>query len=1174
MLSSIGIQQISGTDLTLALSGVFIETETYTMTAKNIAVGNTLGWYCTPTTSVTCTTAGGGVYTLGTQLPASILSFVNFEFPSLPQCYEITLYDYTSTGNGLTSSTNYSPLNYCINFPVTSVKILGDLNNERFIRTLRLSAVENSSFRTMGNEFQLRWTLLTPTNNIYNAVDKNGNDYVFGTLKSSYAAETIVLYLTTPTFDTNPNLYEYSIRVQAVSGNTIYEDAYTFEIDDFPSSAIFLPNFKLFNEDISVLDEAYRALNTYTTPNSAIFCNNSLMVSAVTGCSVFKFDDGQDQVTDFPDLSVKKLFDSSAYCTSSVYLICSAISATGWLYPHTAETDVMSIIFANQPVAEFIGWPDYTWDSGITMFNQNTETNYTNTEGLSVYGNGSVQYIYLSAKTVAGVNYFWTISSDIYDYNTPTATHVMNTPETTVVYPISLKLYNAELPNTTYVYHTADDGTPEYYSFYSITSTGNTPLFQNLTSFDYGSNIYITILNTPSALITENTTITATLSTQTFLPISLQENSIHYWGLSSTNWSLSAKRFNNNPMVTFRVSAGNGFDIGTVSNGIISNLYLTLTTIALANINYSPYRWAPVRTTIVETPIKIEVSTLIPTLYLTNKYNLTGENIKIQNVTVSSNEISGFNYTILNYLSANTSDYSSVTANIIKDGSYTITMTLTASNLYHYDYTDVVKVLAEYTEYNSDVNRIFTRTETRLPHSKDNTLIPFNEFLTSENINKSFEKLKENFDYLDNISKMYDPPPTEFYGWLGENNLGDNWRVNIDNINGEYLLPNRAVSSTKYSNIKDIIINNDLLYIITPTAIKILSDNYTADLISERTYKTIGDSFVDLRAIALDDRKRIYVLDSIKNKVMVFEDYFVYGYWKFLYEWGGIGGQNAKTRFRNPNDLYLHTDNTVWITDTDNKCIKKYSRTGTWLLTITNEFFTDDIKPLSMTIDSDENIHILTKNYVVKCDILGNFIKKYVIQNNTSNCQSIEKNVDNGFLYVCYSDKIIKINNNGDYAGTFGNEFTNTYNFYRCYHDTHRNLFITNNYQILKYIDKLDLRTIRLETTNYEWAMSAIYLNKDEYNQDWVLNKSFARYWDNLELFRRSITGKPILIYSDSDKSYRVSITNHSPTEWHNFIYNKNDIFIGINELVTTDVINRCFGMLWECQNYLLSLLA
>ena len=82
---------------------------------------------------------------------------------------------------------------------------------------------------------------------------------------------------------------------------------------------------------------------------------------------------------------------------------------------------------------------------------------------------------------------------------------------------------------------------------------------------------------------------------------------------------------------------------------------------------------------------------------------------------------------------------------------------------------------------------------------------------------------------------------------------------------------------------------------------------------------------------------------------------------------------------------------------------------------------------------------------------------------------------------------------------------------------------------------------------SYYWQLNDLLIHKDEYVQNWVYTKSFQRLWDNIEYFRNT------LFYSSGN-----CLSYTAPT------HDKSKMIIGQNEIVTSTVINRVLGYLWD----------
>ena len=80
-------------------------------------------------------------------------------------------------------------------------------------------------------------------------------------------------------------------------------------------------------------------------------------------------------------------------------------------------------------------------------------------------------------------------------------------------------------------------------------------------------------------------------------------------------------------------------------------------------------------------------------------------------------------------------------------------------------------------------------------------------------------------------------------------------------------------------------------------------------------------------------------------------------------------------------------------------------------------------------------------------------------------------------------------------------------------------------------------------------------------------NRAFQRIWDNIELVRRAIVRKFILSAAYKTQPFTsADLSNFS-------FFNKNDIIIGQNEIVTSDVVNRVINKLWSNVTTLLAMI-
>lgn len=157
--------------------------------------------------------------------------------------------------------------------------------------------------------------------------------------------------------------------------------------------------------------------------------------------------------------------------------------------------------------------------------------------------------------------------------------------------------------------------------------------------------------------------------------------------------------------------------------------------------------------------------------------------------------------------------------------------------------------------------------------------------------------------------------------------------------------------------------------------------------ITSKGWETVSD-------LAVDECGIIYILDSIKHRV------FIYDHLKGItepLEHVGIGG-DLDNEFKS-NKIALG-NNTVFIADTRNNQILCFSRPE-WKLKRTF----DNINPHDMVVDNSEDVYVLDKNNgrILKFDVEGNSIE-ILRDEEVKNAENMS--IDNqGFLYVLYAVK-------------------------------------------------------------------------------------------------------------------------------------------------------------------------
>jgi len=310
--------------------------------------------------------------------------------------------------------------------------------------------------------------------------------------------------------------------------------------------------------------------------------------------------------------------------------------------------------------------------------------------------------------------------------------------------------------------------------------------------------------------------------------------------------------------------------------------------------------------------------------------------------------------------------------------------------------------------------------------------------------------------------------------------------------------------------------------------------------------------FINVVGICSTTDDRVVMLDSTLSRVSVFSidpsNKFV-----LFTTWGRYGLSNSKTGFNKPQDLHVDGSNNVWICDTGNECVKKLTLTGRHIMTVQNAVFENNA-PISICVDSDDNLHCLAEDSKVYVfDSEGAFAFSYSLPEGIVGIK-INCSHNKETIHITHNKGILKYFKNGVFSHYIIQDYQCSADgsvlekFSSIVHDRYRNIYVTLNNMILKIIDRMTVDELSYESYAVEnlWSLDSILIDKEEYIQPWVYLRSFHRMWDNIELFRNS------LFYETGGcKSFALPL------------YDKEELKLGQNEIVTNAVINRLSEQLW-----------
>lgn len=376
----------------------------------------------------------------------------------------------------------------------------------------------------------------------------------------------------------------------------------------------------------------------------------------------------------------------------------------------------------------------------------------------------------------------------------------------------------------------------------------------------------------------------------------------------------------------------------------------------------------------------------------------------------------------------------------------------------------------------------------------------------------------------------------------------DSWKVTtIDPLH--FPIPSSHVTSRCSFVDAEVNYQTNELVVAYPTEINLIANDYYATYLARRG--TVDDmfGFQNIVGVTIDLNGNIVVLDDTLPRVSVFN--IVNNSFVLYSTWGSYGLVNNPRGLNKPQDIHIDSENSIWIADTGNKCIKKFTISGKPLMTITHTKF-DTYSPLSICVDSKLNLHCLIETGVIVFDSFGNFSFEYTLPRTVYGTKKINVSFNREMIYITHSAGVIKYFRTGVFSQyTTQNIQCGDKQLLQGYgsssQDQFRNLYVTVQDKILKIPDLQKLTETKANLPdNLYWSLNDLKIHKEEYIQPWVYLKSFHRLWDNIELLRSS------LFYNLSGcKSYV------SPT------YAKTDLVIGQNEIVSNAVINRISEQLW-----------
>ena len=234
-----------------------------------------------------------------------------------------------------------------------------------------------------------------------------------------------------------------------------------------------------------------------------------------------------------------------------------------------------------------------------------------------------------------------------------------------------------------------------------------------------------------------------------------------------------------------------------------------------------------------------------------------------------------------------------------------------------------------------------------------------------------------------------------------------------------------------------------------------------------------------------------------------------------------------------------------------------------WLGTISHDEWSDSVRPLAATTD-DTSVYVSTKSKIYVFDrITLQPSNSFAIDTDESIVKiACDINLP-GFVTVATKSSVFKYTIAGYQINDFTQPTPSDDPFVAiAYNDKFDALLVTSS-RLYHVVDFPHTQTVRTTATDrHMWPQADIYIDRSESVVDFAYNSSIQKLWDNLALFRDSIQCR-FVTYVDSvqDEFLLQKIEPITDNEIFELSTGSSRL-VGINELVTSHVIERAFAEL------------
>jgi hypothetical protein len=1055
----------------------------------------------------------------------------------------------------------------------------------------------------------------------------NNTEYNYGDSNVSQEISGLRFFINPDKSLTTPIAHDIKISVYTSDTESPYTATYEFDIDDFPDKQIFNADFDVrysnFPTDVILNTRNNEFVLTREDNGTTLYdLKANTDVVPFINASDYKWEilkSTNPSISTVYGLTSIKLNTSGVYKTDVTFTVLCAYPE-GWTFPHNVFQKItiytVPTLEFNKPPS-FILYPQFAWLNSprLTILDQTNFRSFAASTTAYGYKTSNSEIYNISAspnfdQLLFGYgedrNFVDEINSSIGQINIPYTSEFFSNTGITV----HLTAYNDLYPkNTPLLYKTIVGGNLITKSHnitaksipYNISTPDNLKYFQNPKLIDYNSISYTFSATITSYDLDVNRTISVNqkvFNNPLNSPATVQtNNSTITYVLSTENWTVTR----NVPPIDgiypiFTLNVGDAANSLTVNGTNLNSLYLNAS--AKLNIkippdtfeNYTFPEYTGIRdlwsekTILLNSNLVQDWQTIVafstaaqPEIFLNTYYAITANSVFVEfktpelknnpivsysvNFGETANDIiESYDKTFYYQYSSTGTFYVTYSA-IYQDGSYK-----------NFISVDPFIIKENWPEYNQESLRIINETTLTFPYTLDQILIQPNEFGDSDIFNNSIQRTWECLEYLKgNIKTMNIDSPIAYYGWLGttSENRASGIRWYTSSYGSQYLNEvTTAISNgtSFFSNIKDIDITKNYIFVLDENKFRVFENDKNAKEIKFSNIDELNSIVFDPKSIAVtEDENSIYVLDSIKNRTYRFDFDFsqpLNPIFSLVLTLGSFGSLNETNKFDFPSEIKYKNDS-LYILDFNNKCVKQFNRDLSWMHTYYDNSFEED-QLLNIAVHPNQMLYIIGKSLnIYVFDLFGETIYKVFKLQGIQPDEIITKiffSEVGEFLYVVTKNSILKYTATGEYITTVVMPETNL-DFVSGQISEYRSLNFTTKNSIIRVQDFVEIFEIGDGLESNYWSLEQMLLNKDEFAQDLNYNFAFQKINQNLKTFRNSLNSKFVFVTEQTSRgtiSYfsLVPISTEDKPIFEEDIENEN-LHIGVNEFHIPPVINR-----------------